>query len=126
MAQSNIDPAVFAEQWLAAWNARDIEAILAHFHEDAVFTSPLAAQIDPGSDGVVRGKAAIRSYWSTAMDRNHRLHFDITSLFAGVDCVLIGFRNDRDEDRFEVLRLRDGRVFEGHGTYRVAFQNDDA
>lgn len=118
--------AAFAEQWLEAWNARDLDAVLAHFHEDVLFTSPLAAQLDPASAGVVKGKTALRAYWSAAIARNPGLHFEITSLFIGVDCLLIGFRNDRGEDRFEVLRFREGRVFEGHGTYRAASHNDVA
>ena len=33
----------FAEEWAAAWNRRDVDAVLAHFHDDVVFTSPVAA-----------------------------------------------------------------------------------
>ncbi|HWI84706.1 MAG TPA: hypothetical protein VNT42_00080 [Sphingomonas sp.] len=45
------------------------------------------------------------------------LRFEVTSLFEGVDCLLIGFLNEAGMDRFEVLRFRDGLVIEGHGTY---------
>jgi ketosteroid isomerase-like protein len=30
-----------AEQWAAAWNARDVERVLAHFDDDVTFTSPI-------------------------------------------------------------------------------------
>src|SRR5258707_12741053 len=32
----------FADSWIAAWNRRDVEAVLAHFAEDAQFVSPIA------------------------------------------------------------------------------------
>lgn len=114
-----IDGPAFAHVWAAAWNAHDVEAVLAHFAEDAVFTSPLAARVIPGCGGVISGKAALRHYWTTALSANPALHFELTSLYTGVDCLLIGFRNERGIDRFEVLRFRDGLVVEGHGTFPV-------
>ena len=59
-----IDWTDFAEEWCAAWNAHDVERVLAHFHDDAVFMSPLAAQRVPESGGTVKGKAALRAYWT--------------------------------------------------------------
>ncbi|HMK89964.1 MAG TPA: nuclear transport factor 2 family protein [Methylocystis sp.] len=113
------DPAAFARRWAADWNARDIEAVLAHFHDDVVFTSPVAARLAPASGGVVRGKSALRSYWTAALRKNTDLRFEIISVFTGVDCLLILFRTQKGEDRIEILRFRDGLVFEGHGTFGV-------
>lgn len=40
---SNPDfPPAFAAQWIANWNARDVEAVLSHFRDDCVFVSPVA------------------------------------------------------------------------------------
>jgi ketosteroid isomerase-like protein len=33
---------LFAETWIAAWNRRDVDAVLAHFADDAEFVSPAA------------------------------------------------------------------------------------
>jgi ketosteroid isomerase-like protein len=114
-----IDPASFAEAWLAAWNAHDLETVLALFHDDVVFTSPLARKVVPESDGVLRGKAALRAYWGAALAQVSDLHFERTSLFAGVDSLAIGFRMNGGPERFEILRFRGDRVSEGHGTYRI-------
>ena len=46
------DPEKFADQWVRAWNAHDVEAVLAHFHDDVVFTSPVAAQVLSGFGGM--------------------------------------------------------------------------
>ena len=40
MVQDQGSAAEFAARWAAAWNRRDVEAVLAHFHDDVVFTSP--------------------------------------------------------------------------------------
>ena len=44
----------FAQQWARDWNAHDVEAVLEHFHEDVVFTSPVAAKLLPETHGVIR------------------------------------------------------------------------
>ena len=54
------DPAQFARRWAAAFDAHDVEGVLELFHDDVVFTSPLAARVVPESGGVIRGKAALR------------------------------------------------------------------
>ncbi|MBO3083757.1 nuclear transport factor 2 family protein [Cellulomonas fengjieae] len=114
------DPLSFSAAWVAAWNAHDVEAVLAHFHEDVVFTSPTAARLVPGSDGVVRGKAELRRYWTEGLRLLPGLHFTVERVFAGIDVLVIGYRNQSGGLVDEVLRFADGLVVEGHGTYLVA------
>jgi len=115
------DPADFARRWNAAWDAHDVEAVLELFHDDVVFTSPLAARLVPESGGVIRGKEALRAYWTAALAERPTLRFALTGLQAGVDTLLIGFCHPGLDapERIDVLRLRNGKVFEGHGTYPV-------
>ena len=116
-----VDGRAFAEMWGAAWNAHDLDAVMALFHDDVIFTSPLALKVVPESEGVLHGKEALRAYWSAALAQVPDLHFELTSLFAGVDSLLIGFRMNGGPDRFEILRFRGGIVAEGHGTYPLEF-----
>ena len=44
---------VFASEWVEAWNSYDLERILGHFTEDVTFSSPVAARIVPGSEGII-------------------------------------------------------------------------
>jgi ketosteroid isomerase-like protein len=112
----------FVRSWLGAWNAHDLEAVLAHFAEDATFTSPVAARILDGSDGVVHGKAAPRSYWRKGLRRIPDLRFDLVDIYVGVDTIVINYRNQNGGLVSEVLRFDGPLVVEGHGTYR----SDDA
>ncbi len=67
---STPEPAAFVAQWIDAWNARDIEAVLTHYADDVVFTSPTALRFVPETGGTVHGKHALRSYWTVALDAN--------------------------------------------------------
>ena len=80
---STPDPTAFADDWVRAWNGHDVEAVLAHFHDDVVFTSPVAARVLPETGGVVRGKAALRDYWVTALGMLPGLHFDVVGRLPG-------------------------------------------
>jgi hypothetical protein len=102
---------------LAAWNGHDIDAVLAHFHDDVVFTSPIAAQVVPESGGTVRGKAALRAYWNAALKTMPDLHFDVVGVYQGESVVVINYRNQNGALVNEVLEFDGGLVCRGHGTY---------
>lgn len=112
---ANINAIEFASEWEAAWNRRDVEAVLKHFHEDVVFTSPVAKQIGFADDGIVNGKNELRRYWTLGLERNPGLHFQITAVYKGVNTLVIVFKNQQGADRAEVLTFRDGLVMAGHG-----------
>jgi ketosteroid isomerase-like protein len=107
----------FADDWVRAWNAHDVEAVLAHFHDDVVFTSPVAARVLPDSDGVVRGKDALRHYWTTALKMFPDLHFDVIGVYQGESTLVINYQNQRGDLVNEVLTFDGDLVRVGHGTY---------
>jgi ketosteroid isomerase-like protein len=112
-----VDAFAFSRQWVAAWNAHDVEAVLEHFHDDVVFTSPVAAKLLPNTHGVVRGKPALRQYWTVALARVPDLRFTVEGVYQGIDTVVIAYRNQDDGLVSEVLKFDGGLVIEGHGTY---------
>lgn len=116
-----IDALAFSRDWVRAWNNHDVEAVLAHFHDEVVFTSPVAAQMYPETAGVIRGKSALRQYWSGALQRIPDLHFVVEDVYRGIDTLVINYRNQSGGLVNEVLRFAsDGLVIEGHGTYLAA------
>lgn len=115
-----LDASAFSRQWVRAWNDHDVEAVLAHFHDDVLFSSPVAAEMFPETGGVIRGKPALRHYWSGALERLTDLHFVVEAVYRGIDTVVINYRNQNGGLVNEVLRFGDdGLVVEGHGTYLV-------
>lgn len=53
------DALAFSTRWVDNWYAHDIEAVLADFHDDVLFTSPVAADLMPETRGLIRGKLAL-------------------------------------------------------------------
>ena len=77
LPNSHADAEVWARDWIAAWNARDLGAVLAMFTDDVEFRSPKAVAIT--GHGSVHGKAALEAYWREALARIGALHFRFES-----------------------------------------------
>ena len=74
-----------ATQWLAAFNGRDLDALLALYEDDAVHTSPKLRDREPETKGEIRGTAALRAWWEGAMTRLPKLRYEPTHLTAMTD-----------------------------------------
>lgn len=114
------EPATFAEHWIDAWNARDVEAVLAHYAQDVVFTSPTAQRFVPESGGTVRGKDELRRYWTTALESNRDLRFELLGVYAGIDTIVLNYRDQTGRLVAEVLAFRDGLVVAGQANHVVS------
>lgn len=107
---------MFAEQWVRDWNAHDIDALLTHFTDDIVFTSPVAVRLF-GGDGVIRGKEALRKYWAEGVRLIPDLRFEVLAVYAGISTLVVNYRNQAGGVVCEVLTFDGPLVREGHGTY---------
>lgn len=79
----------FAEDWIAAWNAHDLERILAHYEDDFSMSSPVIAKLMGISSGTLIGKANVRSYWAKALAANPALQFSLQSILMGSNSVTL-------------------------------------
>jgi ketosteroid isomerase-like protein len=64
-----------AEEWISAWNAQDLDAIMSHYHEAVELTSPVAAQLLGIPGGKVSGKANVSAYFHEDVERPDHKHF---------------------------------------------------
>ena len=100
------DPQAFAAAWIDAWNRHDLNAILAHYDEMIVFTSPAAARITGRVDGRVEGRAALADYWGKALALAPDLTFTLVSVLRGTDGLALRYHSSRTgRDVVEVLRF---------------------
>jgi SnoaL-like domain len=111
------DPKSHADRWVRAWNAHDVEAVL-----DNSTTTSCSPRRWPRAwcprVGVVRGKAALREYWTAALAKQPDLQFEVIGVYRGESTLVINYRNHRGELVNEVLTFDgNGMVREGHGTY---------
>ena len=100
-----------ANQWVAAWNAHDLELIMTHYEDDIELTSPVAAQLLRTSDGKVAGKANLRAYFQRGLEAYPELHFRLEDVLWGVSSVVLCYTNQKGTRTAEFMELSaSGRV----------------
>ena len=112
------DLQALAHEWIAAWNARDLERVLALYTDDSEMTSRYIVSLGFDPRGTLRGKDALRTYWSKALTLRPELHFTLIETFFGPDSVAVLYRNDLGKEVCEYLRLDDaGKIRQASGNY---------
>lgn len=109
-----------AQDWVAFWNARDLDRILAGFAPGASFRSPHAKAIT-GSDLVV-GREAMRLYWEMALARIGELHFSLIEPVCDEEgqSLAVYYEARLDERRLracEVFHFEQGLKISGEAFY---------
>ncbi len=109
-------------RWFAAFNAHDLEALLALYAEHAEHYSPKLKLRQPGTKGLIQGKTALRAWWQDAFDRLPSLRYEVVKLTADDAQVFMEYiRHVEGEEELrvgEVLEITDGviiasRVYHG-------------
>jgi ketosteroid isomerase-like protein len=107
-------------EWIEAWNARDLERVLALYAEDFEMTSHHIHTMGFDPSGTLRGKARVRAYWAAALAGLLDLHFELIDLFLSPDSVVVLYRNERGRNICEYLRLdAKGKIVQASGNYAV-------
>jgi len=83
----------FARDWIAGWNAHDLERILAHYADDFEMTSPLIVERMGISSGRLKGKEAIGLYWSRGLAATPELRFELLDVMVGVNSLAIVYKS---------------------------------
>lgn len=101
----------FAHNWGEAWNSHDIEAIMSHYAEDVVLTSPTAARLLKDPAGVVSGKNALRNYFEIGLQAYPNLRFEVLEVTCGVSSMVVYYANQNGAKVSEYMELGpDGKV----------------
>jgi len=117
---SDADANRFAREWIDAWNSHNVDAILAHYHEDVVLTSPVAAQLLGDASGTVRGKAALCGYFTRGLEAYPDLRFELTDVMRGLRSIVLCYKNQKGTKTAEFMELGDsGKVTRVVANYGV-------
>ena len=97
-----------------------MERILAHYADDFEMTSPYIVERMGIVSGTLKGKQAIRSYWTQALSVPPPLRFELLNVFAGVNSLAIHYRS-ATRGRLVIERVEfdpQRRVIRGEALYK--------
>jgi hypothetical protein len=110
----------FAADWIASWNAHDLERILSHYADDFEMSSPVIVQVAGEPSGMLHGKAAVGAYWKKALGLIPDLHFELLSVLAGVHSITLYYKGARGRLAAEVFHFGpDNRVVRAFAHYAI-------
>ena len=98
----------FAEEWTAAWNSHELDAILSHYEPDVVLTSPVAARILNDPSGTVNGIGALREYFRRGLQAYPNLRFELLDVMFGLSSVVLCYINQKNTKTAEFMEFGAG------------------
>jgi hypothetical protein len=99
-----------AQEWITAWNAHNLDAIMPHYADDVEFFSPFIVRLLDDPSGSIRGKAALREYFTKGLTRYPDLTFYLHKVLTGVNSVTLYYESINSLQAAEVMELNDAGV----------------
>lgn len=103
-----------AMKWFGAFNQHDLEKLLLLYADDAAHYSPKLKARQPETNGLIKGKAALRAWWGDAFQRLPSLHYEIKRLTPHDNRVFMEYvrhvANEEDLLVGEMLEIENGLI----------------
>ncbi|MBF6078735.1 YybH family protein [Nocardia beijingensis] len=106
-----------ADAWLAAWNARDLDAIMACYADDVDFVASTVTRRWGKPDGRLRGKSELRRHFESGLRLAPDLSFTEEALLTNPGGYALLYRRENGNRVLDVVELDQ----HGHAAYVHAF-----
>ena len=95
----------FATEWIGAWNAHDLDAIVAHYAQDVTFVSPFVAALTGEESARIEGRDALREYFRRGLETFPDLHFELYTALPGASSIALHYRSVGGRLAIETMEL---------------------
>ena len=103
-----------ATLWFKAFNEHHLENLLELYDDNAEHFSPKLKIREPETNGLIRGKEALRKWWKDCFERLPTLQYQVNKLTADSEQVFMEYTRKVDgEDDMEigeVLEIKSGKI----------------
>lgn len=111
---SNTEPTTIAHKWFDAFNAHNLEGLLALYDNNAQHYSPKLKVRQPETKGLIIGKDALRTWWQDSFNRLPSLKYTPTKFIANDTEVFMEYIRQVDGENNmtvgEVLEIKNGLI----------------
>jgi len=103
-----------ANLWFKAFNDQNLDELLSLYDESAQHFSPKLKVREPETNGLIKGKDALRSWWKDCFERLPGLKYQVNKLTADSEQVFMEYtrivEGEEDMEIGEVLEIKDGKI----------------
>ncbi len=108
----------FADEWIKSWNKKDIAAIMNHYTDGVIFSSPFIIRNKINTSGTIKGKDNLKKYFEKALAATPDLHFDLEHIMIGIKSITLIYVRIQTLLASETMILDyEGKVIEGLSHY---------
>lgn len=97
----------FAKEWIAAWNAHDLDRVMSHYDDNVEYFSSFVVKLTGNQSGMIQGKELVKEYLSKGLEAYPDLNFELQRVFIGVASITIQYKSVNNLLAAEVFELND-------------------
>jgi len=94
-----------AEDWIEAWNARDLERIMQHYAADVEFEANTVVRRWQRPDGKLRGLNELREHFRLGLELVPEIYFEIEDVFSAPSGYAVLYRRENGNRVLDVVEL---------------------
>jgi ketosteroid isomerase-like protein len=91
--------------WLSAWNSRDLERLMNHYHENIELSSPAIVKRWNIATGKLSGKDALRKHFTKGFEDVNHMSFELLGVLNGVNGIVLVYKRGAYSMAADVITL---------------------
>lgn len=95
----------FAQNWLLAWNARDVEKILGFYSDEFLMMSPVVREMTGNQQGVLIDKEGLRDLCIKVFTQIPELQFSLAAVAVGIDSLTVHYTSSQCDMVADVMNF---------------------
>jgi hypothetical protein len=93
------------DDWIEAWNAKDLDRIMRHYDSSVVFEANTVVRRWNRPDGILRGADELREHFRMGLEVAPTLHFELEEVFSAPSGYAALYRRDNGNRVLDVVEL---------------------
>src|SRR6266478_1979161 len=93
------------EDWIEAWNAKDLNRIMRHYASSVVFEANTVVRRWSRPDGILRGADELREHFRMGLEIAPTLRFELEEVFTAPSGYAALYRRDNGNRVLDVVEL---------------------
>jgi len=103
-----------ANLWFKAFNEQNLDDLLSLYDESAQHYSSKLKIREPRTNGLIKGKDALRNWWKDCFERLPTLRYQVNKLTADSEQVFMEYtrkvQGEDDMEIGEILEIKEGKI----------------
>ena len=95
------------DDWIDAWNARDLDRIMAHYADSVVFEANTVVRRWDRPDGRLHGIGELREHFRRGLELAPAIRFELEEVFSAPSGYAALYRRDNGNRVLDVVELND-------------------